>query len=305
MNAGRKVYHLHVLEMLKQAGISRMRPLITVVFIAIIAAFSTAFSGGRPALAAPDEIEIPAGDIKLRAFIYRPEGKGPFPAVVALHDCNGLSGRSGPIAVRYRDWGERLSAAGLVVLFPDSFGSRGVQSQCSASTRTVRTWRERVSDTNAARQWLQDQSWIAADRVSALGWANGGIVALWAIRRQAAPPDKSPDFRSAVAFYPGCRRLAETAWSGRAPALILSGSVDDWSPASVCEQVIAGARGRSARASIIIYPGAHHDFDHPNRPLRQQSGLGFTVDASGRAHSGTDPAARADAIKRVPEWLLR
>lgn len=36
-----------------------------------------------------------------------------------------------------------------------------------------------------------------------------------------------------------------------------------------------------------------------------RTGLAFSADGSGRAHSGTHPAARADALKRVPEWLKR
>jgi hypothetical protein len=29
----------------------------------------------------------------------------------------------------------------------------------------------------------------------------------------------------------------------------------------------------------------------------------FSQDGSGRVHSGTNPAARADALKRVPAWF--
>ena len=89
------------------------------------------------------------------------------------------------------------------------------------------------------------------------------------------------------------------------PTLILIGRADDQASAAVCQQMVAGARGRSARVEIRVYPGAHHDFDHPNRPLQTRTGLAFSVDGSGRAHSGTNPAARADALRRVPEWIER
>ena len=88
------------------------------------------------------------------------------------------------------------------------------------------------------------------------------------------------------------------------PTLILIGETDDWASASACEQMVAGARGRTARASIMVYPGAYHDFDHPNLPLQQRNGVSVNGSA-GRAHVGTDPAARADALKRVAEWLAR
>ncbi|HEV2956519.1 MAG TPA: dienelactone hydrolase family protein [Xanthobacteraceae bacterium] len=260
----------------------------------------------RAAAAAPELIDIPEGSVHLRSYLYRPAGEGPFPAVVALHGCAGLAGRSGPVAGRYRDWGERLAAAGFVVLFPDSFGSRGLSSQCSVRERSVRTARERVTDAVAARRWLQSQGWVVAHRVSVLGWQNGGGAALWTVRRRARTgTEGGPDFRSAVALYPGCRQLRLREWSARVPTLVLVGAADDWAPASACEQMVASARGRSAQTQIVVYPGAYAEFDHPDKPISQLNGLAFSADGSGRAHSGTNPAARADAIRRVPQWLAR
>jgi dienelactone hydrolase len=100
-------------------------------------------------------------------------------------------------------------------------------------------------------------------------------------------------------------RLRETAWSARVPTLILIGSADDWTPAGTCQQMVAGAHGRSARVQIVVYPGAHHEFDWANAPIRVVTGLVNTADPSGKAHSGTNPAARNDALKRVPQWLAR
>jgi dienelactone hydrolase len=256
-----------------------------------------------PAAAAPEPVEIGSEGVKLKGFVYRPPGDGPFPAVVALHNCEGLGSREVPVASRYSDWGERLAAAGFVVLFPDSFGSRGIGAQCSVG-RSLRSGRERVGDAEAARRWLQEQRYVAPDRVSLMGWANGAVAALWAVRR-GAKKDPKPDFRSAVVLSPGCRRLRDTAWSARLPTLVLIGAKDDWTPASQCQQMVADARGRSAQASIKVYPGAYHDFDHPDLKLQQRANVAFASGGSGRVHVGTDAAARADAIKRVPEWLAR
>jgi dienelactone hydrolase len=257
------------------------------------------------AAGAAEEVEVPQGEVTLKALLFRPEGAGPFPAVVALHGCGGLTNRSGQLGTRYRDWGERLSSAGYVVLFPDSFGARGIGSQCTVRERRVRSSRERVVDANAARRWLQGKEWVKADRVSLIGWSSGATSALWTVRPRAARRDGGADFRSAVAFYPGCARLNDLAWSARVPTLVLIGASDDWTPASTCQQMIRGARGRSAHAEIVTYPGAYHDFDHPNRPIAQRSGLAFSADGSGRAHVATDASARADALKRVPDWLAR
>jgi dienelactone hydrolase len=257
------------------------------------------------AAGASEQVDIPNGDLTLHATLYRPDGEGPFPAVVALHDCGGLDQRPRTQAELYSEWAKQLVADGFVVLFPDSLGSRGIGSQCRERNRQVHASRQRVADANAARLWLLGQSYVRADHISLLGWSNGGVAALWTVRPTTAPRDGSTDFRSAVAFYPNCRRLHETAWSARVPTLILIGSADDWTPASTCQQMVAGAHGRSARAEIVVYPGAHHDFDRANAPLRLRTGLVNTADPSGKAHGGTNPAARADALKRVPQWLAK
>ena len=273
-----------------------------VVFLAWASMVTVAAAASPPA---PEPIDVPGSGGIIRAMLYRPEGKGPFPAVVALHGCSGLTHKTDGVAGRYSDWAQVLVNAGFVVLYPDSYGSRGLGAQCTVRNRRIRTERERVEDANAARHWLQAQSYVQADRISLLGWSNGGISVLWAVRRHGTAQGEKADFRSAVAFYPGCGRLDNTAWSARIPTLILIGSLDDWASARGCEQMVAGARGRSARTSIMVYPGAYHDFDHPSRPVQVRTGNAFSIDGSGRVHTGTNPTARADALKRVPQWLAR
>lgn len=289
------------------------------MFRAFLATLGALCLWAGAAAAEPSQVDIPDGDVTLHATLYRPDGTGPFPAVVALHDCDGLAQRpageppaanqagsqASAGAQAYAEWAKLLVGAGFVVIFPDSFGSRGIGPQCREQNRKVRASRERVNDANASRLWLQGQNFVRSDRISLLGWSNGGVAALWAIRPTVAPRDNSKDFRSAVALYPSCRRLRETAWSGRVPTLILIGGSDDWTPAGACQQMVAGARGRSAKVQIVVYPGAHHQFDWVNVPVRLRTGLVNTVDPSGKAHGGTNPIARSDALKRVPEWLAR
>jgi dienelactone hydrolase len=254
---------------------------------------------------AAQQIEIAQGPPPLQGYLFRPEGRGPFPGVVALHGCGGLLGRQGRVGTLFMEWGNRLAASGLAVVFPDSFGSRGLGTQCHVRDRKVRAAQEQVADAAAARAWLQSQPWAVKERVALLGWSDGGVASLWAVRRRAGAADGAAEFRSAVALYPGCRALGNAAWSARVPTLILIGRADDWTPAVACEQMVAGARGRSARATLIVYPGAHHGFDRPDYPVRELTGLTFTADGSGKAHVGTNPAARADAFRRVPQWLAR
>jgi dienelactone hydrolase len=272
--------------------------------ITFLTLFAVAFAADAAPLAAPRQVDIPSGNAILHAQLYKPEGNGPFPVVIALHGCGGLGGRSEPVQTRYRDWAEQLFKGGQAVLLPDSYGSRELGPQCRAKEHKILARRERVADIMASRQWLVEQPWAAHDRISLLGWANGASALLWAVRPQLSSRSVEPDFRSAIAFYPDCRISSGLGWSARVPTLLLIGAKDDVSSPPACRQMVDGARGRSALARIVVYPGAYHDFDRANFPLHATAG---SSDAAlpEHGHLGTDPEARADSQKRVAEWLAR
>ena len=255
------------------------------------------------ARAAPAQVEIPAGTLKLHAQLYKPDGNGPFPVVIAVHGCGGLGGKDEPVLPRYREWAEQLLKAGYAVLLPDSFGSREVGPQCREKERKVLARRERVADITASHKWLTAQSWAAHDRVSLIGWAHGASAVLWAVRPQLASHGKEADYRSAIAFYPECRISSRTGWSARVPTLLLIGARDDIASPPLCKQMVDGARGRSALTRIVVYPSAPHDFDRADLPLRALDGNDPTAPEHG--HIGTDADARADAQKQVAAWLAR
>jgi dienelactone hydrolase len=240
----------------------------------------------------------------LHAQLYKPDGDGPFPVVIALHGCGGLAGHSEPVQPRYRDWAEQLLKQGKAVLFPDSYASRELGPQCHNRDRRVLARRERVVDILAARQWLMQEPWAAHDRISLLGWANGASALLWAVRPQLSSRNFEPDFRSAIAFYPDCRISSGLGWSARVPTLVLIGAKDDVSSPPACRQMVDGAHGRSALARIVVYPSAYHDFDRANLPVHAIGPTGDATDPE-KGHLGTDAEARADSQKRVAEWLAR
>jgi dienelactone hydrolase len=272
--------------------------------IALLTLVAATFGAAAAPSAVSHEITIPEGSATLRAQLFKPEGDGPFPTIIALHGCGGLAGRSEPVLPRYRDWAEQFVKEGKAVLLPDSYGSRGLGPQCRVKERKVSARRERVEDIVASREWLMRQPWVAHDRISLIGWAGGASALLWAVRPQLSARGAEPDFRSAVAFYPDCRISAMLGWSARVPTLLLIGGKDDVSSPPACRQMVDGARGRSALTRIVVYPRAYHDFDRPNLPLHAVAG---TVDAAlpERGHLGSDPDARADSQKLVAEWLAR
>src|SRR5882757_9579779 len=187
-----------------------MRLLSTLISLGFLVAASAA-------MAAPQQVEIPLSSGALHAQLFKPDGPGPFPTVIALHGCGGLNGQSDQVQPRYRDWAEQLLKDGNAVLLPDSYGSRELGPQCRVKERRVLARRERVADIMASRQWLSQQPWVSQDRVSLIGWAHGASAVLWAVRPQLASRKAEPDFRSAVAFYPDCRISSGLGWSARVP----------------------------------------------------------------------------------------
>jgi dienelactone hydrolase len=276
-----------------------------ILLTSLVTAFvGVTFAVDAAPLPAPHQVEISSGSAVLHAQLYKPDGDGPFPVVIALHGCGGLAGHSEPVQPRYRDWAEQLLDGGNAVVFPDSYGSRELGPQCRVKERRVLARRERVTDILATRQWLMQQPWAAHDRISLLGWANGASALLWAVRPQISLRHVEPDFRSAVAFYPDCRISSGLGWSSRVPTLVLIGAKDDVSSPPACRQMVDGAHGRSALARIVVYPSAYHDFDLANLPLHAIEPGADASDVE-KGHVGTDAEARVDSQKRVAEWLAR
>ncbi len=237
---------------------------------------------------AEEWVTIPArGGVTLKAMLLKPEGSGPFPAVVALHGCGGLGGRGDAMNARHRDWGKRLKAAGFMVVFPESFASRGLGSQCNVRDRDVRS-KDRAYDAFATAEWLSARPDVQPNRLGLLGWSNGGTSVLSAVRDIRKP--KGVDFRTAIAFYPGCRAMAKEDFRPRIPVTILHGLADNWTPAAPCQSLPG--------VTFVGYPDAHHDFDFPNMSLRTRKAA-FSADGSGVVTIGTNPAARDAAIARA------
>lgn len=256
------------------------------------------FAGGY------ERVSIPMDAGHLDGMLFLPPGPGPFPAVVALHGCGGLWREQGKLSLRHLDWGERLAASGFAVLMPDSYGSRGLGSQCGVKDLTVRAGRERVADAAAARLWLQQRSDIRPDRIALIGWSGGGATVLTAIRKDRRPADGMPDFTRAIAFYPGCRLQSESpSFAARMPLLMLVGEADDWTPAAPCGYLAKAAQARGEKVELVVYPGAVHDFDHPRLEMKERDNIAYSASGTGKAMVGTNPAAREDALKRVDAFL--
>jgi dienelactone hydrolase len=187
----------------------------------------------------------------LDGTLFKPDGAGPFPAVVLLHGCGG-------IRPHFVQWAGTIRNMGYVALLVDSFRPRGISSICANSPTMAAMTRDRAADAYGALRHLKGLSFVDGDRVALMGWSHGGWTTLEAM---ASPHYRSsPDqFRAAIAFYPWCRDALTEPF--RVPVLVLIGGSDDWTPAKKCEDMQARLSPDAPPLRVQVYQGAHHDFD--------------------------------------------
>ncbi len=166
---------------------------------------------------------------------------------------------------------------------------------CSPQTFDARIYDTGLGDGRAALRYLQAQPFVVADRVALMGWSEGGGAVLRTV-------NETTGFHAAIAFYPArCNRTQlGPHWRSLIPLLILVGEADVWTPARPCRSLVRAANG-GASIELQTYPGAYHDFDWPNVPVHEISA--YRTSAGVVPITGTDPAARADALERVPAYL--
>ena len=204
------------------------------------------------------ELESPLARAQpLQGLLRRPEGAGPFPAIVLLHSCNGNWKRLD------ERWGRQIAPWGYVTLTVDSFGPRGIDNTCTSGSPA-----DMAFDAYRALDFLVQQGSVAPDRVAVLGFSQGGWLALSSVERGVVEGSSPNKFRAAAAFYPPCRTIRGDL---TVPALIMIGELDDWSPADGCRSLAEGGDdygvsrrpGQGAPIKLIVYPGAYHGFDAP------------------------------------------
>jgi dienelactone hydrolase len=251
----------------------------------------------------PSALRQAGSVVQLSGYLYRPDGPGPFPSVVMLHGCSGLMTGNGKIRSNARFWAEHLRDHGYVALLVDSFTSRGIDEVCTGR-HILSAVRDRADDARGALQFVRQRADVQADRVGLIGWSNGAAAVLSVVFDKGEPQH---DFRAATAFYPSCLRAYPGGPDYRpyAPLLVLIGAKDDWTPAAPCVQWTECAQALGAPMRLKVYPDAHHGFDAPNNPVHVRPEVRNRNKPGGccGATVGTEPAARADAIREVTQFF--
>jgi dienelactone hydrolase len=199
------------------------------------------------------ETPKPARVAAVQAYLSRPEGNGPFPAVVYLHGCGGLS------AYARKSAATQMTGWGYVSLVVDSFATRGVKNTC---TTTLPDYRK--ADAFGALLYLSKLPFVDAKRIALVGHSQGGMAALEVASSHLFDVFEMPPglkYRAAVAYYPRCD-VAEDQLA--IPTLILIGELDDWVAPKTCDWWMRRRQGKGAPVKLVVYPGAYHDFDIPS-----------------------------------------
>ncbi len=117
-------------------------------------------------------VSYKSGDETVQGILYTPAGKGPFPAMVVIHEYWGLN-----------DWvkeqASKLADEGYVSLAVDLYRGRVATTPDMAHEIMRGVPEDRAKrDLHAAFEFLQAQPNVKKDRIGSIGWCMGGGYSL-------------------------------------------------------------------------------------------------------------------------------
>ena len=207
-------------------------------------------------------------DIQPRMGLFKPDGPGPFPALVLMHQCDGLVFNNGAANASMLQWAREGVARGYVVLLVDSLRPRDVDSVCLGPKGEVAPSRG-VKDALQAAAHMRTLPYVDKKRVVFAGYSWGGGVGLMLSSSRAGRTVGVTDrYDAAVAFYPPCynypraRPPNSLVLSGiDRPLLVLFGARDIETPPSECTGNLSSMKEKGAPVEWHIYDNATHCWD--------------------------------------------
>lgn len=205
------------------------------------------------------ELDTPAGPID--ALVDVPEGTGPWPGVVVVHDAIGYQPDKEAVSAR-------IAAAGYLSVTPNLY-ARGGRARCITKVMRAALTKQgpAIEDLLAARDYLRDRP-DSTGVVGIAGFCMGGQFALIL----------SPKgFAASAPFYgtPLPKNLEETL-SGACPIVASFGARDPighGAPAKLNKAIEA----QGIAADVKVYPNAGHSFANqlPAQALMRVTGFGY------------------------------
>lgn len=226
-----------------------------------------------PVLAATGkDVSYKSGDDTVHALLYTPAGKGPFPAIIVIHEWWGLN-----------DWvkeqASKLSDEGYVALAVDLYRGKVAGSPDEAHELMRGMPEDRAQrDLHAAFAYLQSQAEVKKNRIGAIGWCMGGGYSLDVALQE-------PELAADVINYGHLATDPATLNKLKAPILGLFGAQDRGIPPDDVKKFQGQLNQLGKTIDITIYPDAGHAFENPNNK------------------DGYRPADAADAWQKTVKFL--
>ena len=188
----------------------------------------------------------------IRAKLFVPDGRGPFPVVIVAPGSLGLQQHHMVIAAAITDIGVAACAI-------DPFSTRRV---VTTVVRQVQfSFAASAWDVLAAAEALAARPDIDPARIGAQGHSRGGSAVLSAASVHLAAASAAPRLVGVYAAYPwsGQQFLDPSVGATRVRAII--GDRDDWCPPMQVQAHIHAIALTGGDATLRIVPGAPHSFD--------------------------------------------
>jgi dienelactone hydrolase len=249
--------------------------------LALVAVLALAW-GARADAAGIALVPATATTPAIPAYVARPPGPGPFPAVLMLHGCEGFNGFLAVSA-------DRLAAQGYVAVAIDAETPSGIADGCGSSGDPFGA---QLRAARATLAWMRTQPGIAPDRLGVIGFSMGADSALSLIDPVHGGPPVPDGLRAAVAFYPSCRGHDGNV---AVPLAIFDGSADGIAPPAPCTTMVHAGTAADRTLQITTYPGATHAFVVPG-PERTFFGQPIRFDPEAAADSARERSTFSAAI---------
>ena len=227
---------------------------------------------------------LPGASPHLRGVLGVPDGEGPWPGVVMVHEAFGLT-------PTMRRQVERMADAGFVVIMPDLFVEGGVRKCLRSTFRDIFAGEGRTfDDVETARQALVARG-DCTGKVGVLGFCMGGGFALMAASGRG--------FDAVSANYGRLPKDMQSVLSGACP-IVGSYGGRDRSLKGAATKLDSELTRLHVPHDVKEYPTAGHSFLYDNRgdlPKLLAPVLGKVLGA------GPDPVAAADAWQRIDAFF--
>jgi carboxymethylenebutenolidase len=220
-----------------------MKSIFLVSVIVLLATTSFA-ADGKP-------VSYKSGDETVNGISYTPQGKGPFPALVVIHEWWGLNDW-------VKDEASKLADQGYVALAIDLYRGKVATTPDEAHQIMRGVPEDRANrDLLAASAYLASQKNVDPNRVGSIGWCMGGGYSL-----DLAIND--PKLKAAVINYGHLAADDATLKKINAAILGIFGGQDKGIPVADVNKFESQLKAQGKTVEIHVFPNAGHAFENPN-----------------------------------------